>query len=200
MRKTLIYLSILCPSTLAAPYYLPAPPGGGLTPYDWQPTGSLEALYALGSGDTPDTAGFRCGLELYNNGEDAIRHEFSLHAAPQWGNGHMTRHQHRASQHLCLVPATLGYTINIRITNPIFLMAGGKIGWAWGRYKEKSAIHHESGDCSGFTFSAGAGIKIQCSERLCTHIGYEFGRTYTNTRHDDIWGQHIITAGLEWRF
>lgn len=200
MKKALVYLSILCPSALAAPYYLTTPAGGGLTPYDWQPTQSLEGLYALGTGDTPDTAGFRYGLELYNNRADPIRHEFTLNAAPQWGNDHTTRQHQRTSQHLFHLPATLGYTINIALSEPIFLMLGGKAGWAWGRYKEKSSSHHESDTYNGFTFSAGAGIKIQCSEQFYAHIGYEFGRTYTNTWRDSIWGQHIITAGLGWQF
>lgn len=200
MKKALVYLSILCPSALAAPYYLTTPAGGGLTPYDWQPTQSLEGLYALGTGDTPDTAGFRYGLELYNNRADPIRHEFGINAAPQWGDGHRRRHDVRAHQDLFLLPITAGYTLNIGLGEDIFLFLGGKAGWAVGHYKEKSHLHRESCTCNGFTFSAGGGLKIQCSERIYAQLGYEFGRTYTNTRHDDIWGQHIISAGIDWRF
>ncbi len=200
MKKLLIFLSCFSAAASAAPYYLATPPGGGLTPADWQPTYSLEGLYAVGQKNTPDTAGFRGGLELYSNGDAGIRHEFSVQIAPQWGNGHRHRDEARASQHLFLAPVTLGYTLNIAIAEPVFLTMGGKAGYAWGHYKESAASHHESGACGGFTFSAGAGLRIQCSERLYVHAGYEFGRTYTNTRHNDIWGQHIITAGLSWLF
>lgn len=200
MKKTPLYLLSLCCTATAAPYYLPTPPGGGLTPYDWQPTHRLEGLYATGASHTPDTGGFRLGMHLYNNGESSIRHEFGISAAPQWGNGHRRRYEHRSSQRLFHMPATLGYTLNIKLAGDLFLTLGGRGGWAWGHYKERSRVYHESGSYNGFTFSAGAGLKIQCSERLYAQAGYEFGRTYTNTRHDDIWSQHIITAGIGWRF
>lgn len=199
MKKALFLLS--CSLVHAAPYYLPTPPGGALTPYDWQPTWLLEGLYAAGAHHTPDTCGFRFNLQLYNTGEGPIRHEFGTSVAPQWGNGH---HFYSASLHtrqdLFQLPVTAGYTLNLGLTNDIFLYMGGKAGWAFGHYKEHSRDFQISGSYNGFTFSAGGGLKIFCNERLYVKLGYEFGRTYTNTRNDDIWGQHIISAGLGWRF
>lgn len=200
MKKTLLYLSCVAAAAQAAPYYLPTSPAGALTPNDWQPTYRLEGLYAIGAKHTPDTWGVRGGLQLYSNGDSGIRHEFSLNAAPMWGDGHRNRHEERARQHLFLLPLTAGYTLNLGLSENCFLFLGGKAGWAVGHYKERSPRHHESGYCNGFTFSAGGGLKYQCSERLYLQAGYEFGRTYTNTRHDDIWSQHVISAGLGWRF
>lgn len=200
MKNILIYPVLMCGAACAAPYYLPTPPGGGLTPYDWQPTHRLEGLYAIGAKHTPDTAGFRLGMHLYNNGNQSIRHEFGMSLAPQWGDGHTHRHEWRTRQDIFMVPLTAGYTLNLGLGENTFLYLGGKAGWAWGHHKEHSAAHRESGSFNGFTFSAGGGLKFQCSERLYVQAGYEFGRTYTNTHHDDIWGQHIITAGIGWRF
>lgn len=199
MKKTPLYLLSMCAVASAAPYYLPTPPGGGLTPYDWQPDKSLEGLYAIGARHTPDTGGFRCGLQLFNTGTGSIRHEFTASVAPQWGSGHRNRYEQRARQNIFLMPATMGYTLNINLAGDLFLSLGGRAGWAWGHYKEHSPAHRESGSFSGFSFSAGAGLKYQCSERLFVQLGYEFGRTYANTRHDDTWGQHIISAGFSWR-
>lgn len=200
MKNLLIYLSLLSGAACAAPYYLPTPPSGGLTPYDWQPTHRLEGLYSIGSGHTPDTAGFRLGMHLYNTGAESIRHEFGMSAAPQWGDGHTHRHDWRTQQDIFMVPLTAGYTLNLELAENTFLYLGGKAGWAWGHYKERSAVHHEKGSFNGFTFSAGAGLKYECSDRLYLQAGYEYGRTYSDTHHNDIWSQHIISAGLGWRF
>lgn len=200
MKKIPLYLLALCTAAGAAPYYLPTPPAGGLTPADWQPNWRLQGLYAVGAKHTPDTWGFRSGLELYSNEDSAIRHEFGINAAPQWGDGHRRRHDARAHQDLFLLPITAGYTLNIGLGEDTFLFLGGKAGWAVGHYKEKSHLHRESTTCNGFTYSAGGGLKVQCSERIYAHIGYEFGRTYTNTHHDDTFGQHIISAGIDWKF
>ena len=196
MKKTLIYLTTLCCSAGAAPYYLPQPAGGALTPYDWQPTWRMDALYAIGSGPTIDTAGFRTGLELYNNGDSPIRHQFGTCVGPQWG----TEHRHHIRRKLCTIPLTLGYTLNIGLTDNFFLFLGGKAGWALGHYKERSATHRISESCHGFTFAAGGGLKIQCSERTYYHLGYDFARTYARERAGSTLGQHIISTGFEWRF
>lgn len=200
MKTTLFPLLLLAGSATAAPYYLPAPQPGALTDADWQPTNRLEALYAGGASHTPDTAGFRLGQSLYSPADSSIRHEFSLQIAPQWGSGHRNRFEHRGHQNLFLAPLTGGYTLNLGLTDDVYLFLGGKAGWAFGYYKEHSDVYRESGYVNGFSFSAGGGIKIRCSERLYAQLGYEFGRTYTNTRHDDTLGQHIITAGLGWQF
>lgn len=200
MKKTLLFLCLMSGAVSAAPYYLPTPPAGGLMPYDWQPTWRLEGLYAVGASHTPDTWGVRGSMQLYSNGESQIRHEFGLNLAPQWGDGHRHRDGWRANQDLFLMPLTAGYTLNLELGKDTFIFLGAKAGWAWGHYKERSKVHHESGSFNGFTFSAGGGLKYQCNERLYVQAGYEFGRTYSNTRHDDIWGQHIISAGLGWRF
>ncbi|MBE6415131.1 MAG: porin family protein [Akkermansiaceae bacterium] len=200
MKKIPLYLLSLCSAASAAPYYLTTPPGGGLTPADWQPTWRLQGLYAVGVKHMPDTWGFRSGLELYSNADSGIRHEFGLNAAPQWGDGHHHRHGYRSSQDVFHLPLTAGYTLNIGLGDGILLFLSGKAGWAVGHYKEKAPSYRESGSYNGFTFSAGGGLKFQCSERLYVQAGYEFGRTYTNTRHNDTWGQHIISAGIDWRF
>lgn len=200
MKKTLIPLTALCCTASAAPYYLPTPAGGALTPYDWQPTWRLDALYASGANHTPDTAGFRTGLELYSNGEAPIRHQFGICIAPQWGSENRHEHGERLRQRLSLFPLTAGYTLNIGLADNIFLFMGGKAGWAMGHYKEEGPDWHQSSSCHGFTFNAGGGLKVQCSERLYYRLGYDFARTYTDKKHQPILGQHIISTGLEWRF
>lgn len=200
MKNTLICYALLCGSAAAAPYYLPSPQPGQLTPYDWQPTWRVDGLYAIGGSDTPDTWGFRTGFDLYSNGEARIRHQFSVHAAPQWGDGHRHRYEDRTEQDLFHLPLTAGYTLNLGFTDEFFLFLGGKAGWAFGHYKEKGRLYHESKSYNGFTFTVGGGLKYQCSERLYVQLGYDFGRTYTNTHHDDTLTQHIIYAGLEWRY
>ena len=162
MKKNLIFLTTLCCSAGAAPYYLPQPAGGALTPYDWQPTWRVDALYAIGSGHTIDTAGFRTGLELYNNGDSPIRHQFGTCVGPQWG----TEHRHHIRRKLCTIPLTLGYTLNIGLTDNFFLFLGGKAGWALGHYKERSATHRISESCHGFTFAArGKGEALALQKR-----------------------------------
>lgn len=200
MKNTLFCLCLLCGSAAAAPYYLPTPQPGALTPWDWQPTWRVDGLYAIGGSHTPDTWGFRTGLELYSNGASQIRHQFSVHAAPQWGDDHLLRYEDRVEQDLFHLPLTAGYTLNLGITDEIFLFLGGKAGWAFGHYKEHTAYYRHSTSYNGFTFAAGGGLKVQCSERLYVQAGYDFGRTYTNMHHEDTLTQHIIYAGLGWRF
>ncbi len=200
MKNTLFCLCLLCGSAAAAPYYLPTPQPGALTPWDWQPTWRVDGLYAIGGSHTPDTWGFRTGLELYSNGASQIRHQFSVHAAPQWGDDHLLRYEDRVEQDLFHLPLTAGYTLNLGITDEIFLFLGGKAGWAFGHYKEHTAYYRHSTSYNGFTFAAGGGLKVQCSERLYVQAGYDFGRTYTNMHHEDTLTQHIIYAGLGWQF
>ncbi len=200
MKCALLFLCLLGGCAAAAPYYLPTPQPGALTSADWQPTIRLEGLYAIGASHTPDTAGFRLGQNLYSSADSRIRHEFDMQVAPQWGSGHRTRYAHRSHQDIFMAPLTGGYTLNLGLTDDVYLFLGGKAGWAFGHYKEKSDVHKESGSFNGFCFTAGGGIKVRCSERLYAQVGYEYGRCFSNTRHDDTWGQHIITAGLGWQF
>ena len=200
MKCALLFLCLLGGCAAAAPYYLPTPQPGALTSADWQPTIRLEGLYAIGASHTPDTAGFRLGQNLYSSADSRIRHEFDMQVAPQWGSGHRTRYAHRSHQDIFMAPLTGGYTLNLGLTDDVYLFLGGKAGWAFGHYREKSDVHKESGSFNGFYFTAGGGIKVRCSERLYAQVGYEYGRCFSNTRHDDTWGQHIITAGLGWQF
>ena len=200
MKKALIYLTALCCSASAAPYYLPTPAAGALTAADWQPTWRIDALYGFGARHTPDTSGFRTGLELYSNRNSGIRHQFGFCVAPQWGTGSHTYHGEPIHQSLCTIPLTFGYTLNIGLEEDVFLFLGGKAGWATGYYKENSPTRRDSGSCHGFTFSAGGGIKLQCSDRIYFHFGYDFARTYSNKKFESTIGQHIISTGFDWQF
>lgn len=198
MKKHLVSLFTLCSSAVAAPYYLPGPQPGALTPYDWQPTTRLEALYAIGTSDTPDTWGFRTGIDLYSSGESPVRHEFCVNLAPQWGDGHEHHVEGRVKQNLFHMPLTVGYDLNLNLFQNVFLFVGGKFGWAFGRYEEEHRRFRNRDSYNGVTYSLGGGIKIQCSERLYAQAGYEFART--NTHRDKDWNQHVFTAGLGWIF
>lgn len=200
MKKILTYLTALCCTAGAAPYYLPQPPGGALTPYDWQPTWRMDMLCAIGAHHAPDTAGFRTGLELYSNATSPIRHQFGACVGPQWGNSHHICRGEHLHEHLCTIPLTLGYTLNLELMKGVFLYLGGKAGWAVGRYTRRGDTRRESGSHQGFTFAAGGGFKVQCSERTYFHVGYDFARTYSNRHHEAILGQHILSTGLEWQF
>ena len=126
MKCALLFLCLLGGCAAAAPYYLPTPQPGALTSADWQPTIRLEGLYAIGASHTPDTAGFRLGQNLYSSADSRIRHEFDMQVAPQWGSGHRTRYAHRSHQDIFMAPLTGGYTLNLGLTDDVYLFLGGK--------------------------------------------------------------------------
>ncbi len=214
-------LGALAGTAAAAPYVLPSKQYGTLTPYDWQPTYAIEGLYSFAQHNhLPDSGGLRGSLNLYNSGEGTFRHQFNLNVAAAWGNDTVNLAHFIPSARdwltlphtelkLFLLPVTLGYNLNIELWDNILLYLGGKAGAAWGHAKLKLTgltedgldyTHSRSKSTGGFTFSIGGGLKVQCSEHIYAHAGYEFGRSYLNFNREGrdslIYGTHTIYLGL----
>ncbi len=217
-------LGALAGTASAAPYVLPSPQYGALTPYDWQPVYALEGLYSFAQHKhMPDTCGLRGSFNLYNRAEGSFRHQFDINVAAAWGNDDvpLTRYMpklatellnHRADLDLFLLPCTLGYNLNIELLDELQLYLGGKAGYAWSHGKLKasgttrdgqhSSFSHSHSD-GGFTFSVGGGLKLQCSDVIYVNAGYEFGRSYLNYHLEggkSTYGTHTIFLGVGRRF
>lgn len=198
MKKVLslvTMLAALAGSASAAPYVLPSPQPGALTAYDIQPVYAVDALYAM-SDDAPDSWGVRGSLSLYSDAESSFRHQFSLNVA--YLTGDETSHGVKAD--MDLIPVTLGYDMNIEITDNVMFTMGGKAGYAFGEGELKDADGKIKADLDGFTFSVGAGIKVQCSESVYLRAGYEYAKTSPNESDVDDIKQHIISVGVGCQF
>ncbi len=212
-------LGALAGAASAAPYVLPSPQPGALTPYDWQPTYAIEGLYGIAQdSDLPDTYGVRGSFNLYNTGEGTFRHQFSVNVAATWGSdstplttlgsgSSSSLSGQEADLDLFLLPVTLGYTLNVELTDNVMLYVGAKAGYAWSRAEVSTTVEDSSvsGDESagGFTYSVGGGIKFQCSDSIYVHVGYEFGRSYLDydiNGKDAIYGAHTISLGIGCQF
>lgn len=220
MKKVLSLVTLLgalAGTASAAPYYMPTPAGGAITPYDWQPVYSLEALYNVSDRDAaPDTYGARASLSLYNTGSGSVRHQFSINAGYEMGDHDVNiafmDAPTRVGIDLTRIPLTLGYDLNLGITESVFIDLGAKAGYAWGEVesKVKDAGSFEGAsakdDLGGFTFSLGAGIKVQCSESIYVKVGYEFSRTFYGKISSPVlnsgeskslnYGHHSIVVGV----
>lgn len=193
MKKLLslvVTLGMLSGVASAAPYVLPSNQPGALTPYDMQPVYSVEGLYAIADdSDMPNMAGARLSFSLYNNAADTVRHQVKMSAAPMWGSEN--------TLDLFMVPATIGYEMNIELTDSALIYMGCKAGYAWAKAEDDC----QSTNTGGFTFSVGAGLKFMCSDAVYVNVGYEFGRTFFDKGDiDDEMGQHIISVGVGCQF
>lgn len=182
-------LAVLAGTASAAPYYLPSPQPGALTPYDMQPVYAIDAIYAIGDDDMMDTYGVRGSFNLYNDAEGTFRHQFNVGVGYEYGDDKIDN----IDTDIYLIPITAGYDLNIGLTDDIFLTIGGKAGYTMGEIETDWG----SDDIDGFTFRVGGGLKIQCSDAVYIRAGYEFGRTFTDS---DNFGQHIITIGVGCQF
>lgn len=189
-------LGALTGAASAAPYVLPSPQPGALTPYDIQPVYSIEGLYGIAQdSEDPDTWGVRGSLSLYSDASSDVRHQFTLSVAGQWGS---ETNDAGEDVDLFLLPVTLGYDFNLEIVDSVFLYAGAKAGYAWADLE----VDSDSKSTGGFTWSVGAGLKVQCSDSIYVKAGYEFGRTYFDDVRgkDEIYGQHVISVGVGCQF
>ncbi len=182
-------LAVLAGTASAAPYYLPSPQYGALTPYDMQPVYAIDATYAVGDNDMIDTYGVRGSFNLYNDAEGTFRHQFNVGVGYEYGSDKV----HNIDTDVYLIPITAGYDINIGLTDDIFLTIGGKAGYSMGEIETDGV----SDNINGFTFRVGGGLKIQCSDAVYVRAGYEFGRTFTDPSNI---GQHIISIGVGCQF
>ncbi len=217
-------LGALVGTVSAAPYVLPHPQPGALTPYDWQPVYAIEGLYSISDkGNMPDSQGVRGSFNLYSSGIDAIRHQFDINVAAAWGHDHVSLPdflpttaarltEYRTDFNLFLLPVTMGYNFNIKLVDHVMLYLGAKAGYAWshGKLKAtgtwlngKSFSQSRSMSDGGFTFSVGGGLKVQCSEAIYVHAGYEFGRSYLDYHLEGrklTYGTHTIFLGVGTQF
>lgn len=220
MKKVLslvALLSALAGTAAAAPYYMPSPAGGAITPYDWQPVYSIEGVGNFSDRDAaPDTYGARLNFSLYNNAASSARHQFSISLGYEQGDHDVNIRYNdvpaKVGIELTRIPFTLGYDINLGLTDSVFIDLGAKAGYAWGSVEnsmksEGSALGVSSKDTlGGFTFSLGAGLKVQCSDAVYVKLGYEFSRTFygkisspelNNGEGKSLnYGQHSIVFGV----
>lgn len=192
MKKVLSLVALLgalAGTASAAPYYMPTPAGGALTPYDWQPVYSIDGVYSISDRDSaPDTCGARLGFSLYSSGIGSVRHQFTILAGYEEGTEHSSfdigEEIAKYDVDLYRIPLTLGYDINLGLTDNVFIDLGVKAGYAWGtvesKVKEAGAYtgYSTREHLGGFTFGLGAGVKVQCSDAIYVKLGYEFNRTY----------------------
>ena len=192
-------LGVLSGAATAAPYVLPSHQPGALTPYDMQPVYSIEGLYAIADdSDDPNTAGVCVSFSLYSDAADTVRHQAKLSVAPMWGS---EDYENQTSVDLFMMPVTLGYEMNIELTDMTLIYLGAKAGYAWGNIDSKGEGVSDSDSTGGFTFSVGGGLKFMCSDSVYVNVGYEYGRTYFSQGIVDYdMGQHIISVGVGCQF
>ncbi|MGN0837142.1 MAG: outer membrane protein [Akkermansia sp.] len=190
----------------AAPYVLPSPQPGALTPYDIQPHYGIDAIYTIsGDNEAPDLYGVRLSFNLYSSGEDSVRHQFSLNVTPQLGSKDITNADgYKCESDIRVLPFTGGYDLNLEITDKTLFYMGGKAGYALAQTEEKDKDTHvkTKDHCRGFTFSVGAGFKYQPSDAIMLKLGYEFGKMYLedNAAPDSIYTGHSIILGVSCQF
>lgn len=195
MKKYLLasgLLAALSMTASAAPYVLPTPQPGALTPYDWQPTYQIEGLYGVASpSDTyTDMWGARLSFNLYSNQEATFRHQWSINVAGMWGDE--TKDDIKRDQFM--LPITLGYDLNIALTDDILFYLDGKAGVAVSdmKWKDKTSHQEWQEDKTRFTFLVGAGFKIIASDAIQIKAGYEYQRAYLERNL----GMHVISLGV----
>ncbi len=203
--STISLLAALAGTASAAPYVMPPNQYGALTPYDIQPAFGIEALYSIAQEDnTPDSYGVRGSFNMYDSGEGTFRHQFNLNVAALWGSDDIVYEDgFKEDVDLFLVPVTMGYNLNIALSDNVFLYLGAKAGYAWARTEYSSEEFSDGTDGNGFTYSVGGGLKIQCSSTTYVHVGYEFGRSYLDYNdgyEDDVYGAHTISLGISTTF
>lgn len=203
MKKLLSFLTTLAAlagSASAADYVLPYNQPGALTPADWQPTYNIEALYAMGEHKLLDTWGVRGSFNLYDSGEDTIRHQFSINVAGEYGTDSKTYEDWHEDLSMWMVPVTAGYDLNLGLNDHVFLDLGAKAGWATGGVEVKYNGGKDKVDFNGFTMGVGAGLKFICGDRIYVKVGYEFNRTFVSDEVGINLNQHVITVGLGTQF
>ncbi len=196
MKKLLLsagFLAAISMTASAAPYVLPTPQTGALTPYDWQPTYQVEFLYGIAapSSTYSDLYGPRISFNLYSNQEATFRHEWSIDVAALWGD----ETKNGIKREEFMLPITLGYALNIALTDDILLYIDGKAGVAIGDMKWKDLDNNEDlpkYSSTDFTFLVGAGVKVIASDAIQVKVGYEYQRAY----FDKTLGLHVISVGV----
>lgn len=195
-------LAALAGTASAAPYVLPSPQTGALTPYDMQPHYALDAIYSIADdSEFVNMYGVRGSFNLYTSGADLVRHQFNINVAGMMGNE--TKHIDGSSVKVdaYTLPITAGYDLNVAVCDEVLLFLGGKAGYSFVDIKEKCYGETYKTNKGGFTFSVGGGLKVQCSEAVMLKLGYEFGRTYVDASGDKFnFGQHSIIAGVSVQF
>lgn len=209
MKKCLSIITLLgalAGTASAAPYVLPSPQPGALTPYDMQPVYAVEGLYAIGDDDTPDTWGVRGSFNLYSSADSTVRHQFNINVGYETGDESDYTDGIYSKVDMYKIPVTAGYDLNLALTDSFMIYVGGKAGYAFGDMDITVENETWSETVGGFTFSVGGGLKIQCSDAVYLKAGYEFTRTYFGdskfggSTQNIIIGQHVISVGLGCQF
>ena len=209
MKKCLSIITLLgalAGTASAAPYVLPSPQPGALTPYDMQPVYAIEGLYAIGDDSSVDTWGVRGSFNLYSNADSTVRHQFSINVGYEAGEETDKEDDISIKVEESKIPVTAGYDMNIALTDSFMLYIGGKAGYAFGDIDVTVEDETWGDSVGGFTFSVGGGMKIQCSDSVYVKAGYEFARTYygdcgpKGATSNVITSQHVISLGIGCQF
>ncbi|MFI3244331.1 MAG: outer membrane beta-barrel protein [Akkermansia sp.] len=209
--STLLLAATFAGSASAYSYTTPGV-AGALTPYDMQPTYSLEALYGIAADSAdPDMYGARLGFSLYNNAQSNIRHQFGLYLAYLGGSESYTDGAYVADVDTNMMPLTFGYDVNFLVTDNIMIDLGAKAGYAMActDVTLKDSATGLSGkdnlESGGFTYSVGAAVKFVASDSIQVKLGYEYSRTYLEGDYlgqsfKQTYGAHIISLGASVTF
>lgn len=186
-------LTALSSVASAAPYVLPTPQYGALTPYDWQPTYQVEFLYGIASpSDTyADMYGPRLSMNLYSDQESTFRHQWSIDVAALWGS----ETDCGVKREQFMLPITLGYDLNIALTDSVLFYIDGKAGVATGEMKwkdEETGVRLAKDSATDFTFLVGAGFKVIASDAIQIKAGYELQKAY----FEETLTLHVISVGV----
>ncbi len=133
----------------------------------------------------------RISFNLYSNQEATFRHEWSIDVAALWGD----ETKNGIKREEFMLPITLGYALNIALTDDILLYIDGKAGVAIGDMKWKDLDNDEDlpkYSSTDFTFLVGAGVKVIASDAIQVKVGYEYQRAY----FDKTLGLHVISVGV----
>lgn len=209
--KTIISTIILgvgmASSAMASNYYQSAQTYGAYNAHDLQPIYSIDALHALGKDNLFDMSGARLGFNLYSNMDESFRHQFSLNLGYLTGSDDLSYMGIAFEGDATLMPVTLGYDMNIELSDSVLLNIGGKAGVVFGDFEASlhtpMGKHSLSDDQTAFTCSVGAGLKFILSEQVHLKVGYEYSRSHFDHEVRDlmgILGQHVISLGFGVRF
>lgn len=197
-------LAVLAGTASAAPYVLPSPQTGALTPYDMQPHYGIDAVYGINDRSAgPNMYGVRGSFNLYSSGADAVRHQFSVNVAGMMGHKHKLCAMDEATvkTRAYTMPITAGYDLNVEVTDGALLYVGGKAGYAFNKVTTRHGYDRNTDSKGGFTFSVGGGLKFECSDAVMIKVGYEFSRTYVDTSYTkSSFGLHSIILGTSVQF
>lgn len=160
---------------------------------------SLKGVYSFCNDEVcgvelPDLKGAQLGLHTNIQGA-SVYHELSLNVGLLYGSKSQDRSYGTGVKvEQRIIPVTLGYTLNLSLTETTTFFLGGKAGML--HYEQK--VHHPEGLSygeSGGTLGAQIGLKFAFTEKANFVLGYELNRYFSNVE-----AYHTVVVGFSWNF